>query len=139
LANIYIILYLWVETVGLAAALTAPLPYTASKARKGTGARQADLPRAVLFDMTNDATPQETEAPESPRDDLSQVEDDRETGIPHQDDPQEQDDTAEIDVEVMPVCLQIYSLQTNSYSMLVFQGGGGGGSKYALFAAPSRL
>ncbi len=42
------------------AALTAPLPYnTASKARKGAATRQADLPRAVLFDMTNDATPPE--------------------------------------------------------------------------------
>jgi len=55
-------------TFSVSAALTAPLPYTGSKARKGAASRQADLPRAVLFDMTNDATPQETKTPDSPRD-----------------------------------------------------------------------
>ena len=54
---------------GMSAALTAPLPYTSSKTRKGGASRQADLPRAVLFDMTNNPTPQDAqeEVPDSPR------------------------------------------------------------------------
>jgi hypothetical protein len=95
----------------LAAALTAPLPYTASKARKGTASRQADLPRAVLFDMTNDATPQESEAPDSPRDEeISTVGDDADS-VPTQSLEQEAPDTAQLDVEV-PACLNLYNFQT---------------------------
>ena len=36
------------------AALTAPLPYTTSKKRMSSS-KQADLPRAVLFEVTNNA------------------------------------------------------------------------------------
>ena len=42
------------------AALTAPLPYTASKSRKPALNKDKDLPRAVLFDMTNEADPSGT-------------------------------------------------------------------------------
>lgn len=42
------------------AALTAPLPYTASKSRKPALNKDDDLPRAVLFDMTNEADPSGT-------------------------------------------------------------------------------
>lgn len=37
-------------------ALTAPLPYTSSKSRNAVSTKHADLPRTVLFDMTNEAT-----------------------------------------------------------------------------------
>ena len=61
--------------MGLSAALTAPLPYTSSKTRKGAASRQAVLPRAVLFDMTNNPTPKDVpeEAPDSPRDEVGQA------------------------------------------------------------------
>lgn len=36
------------------AALTAPLPYTASKSRKPALSKDDDLPRTVLFDVTNE-------------------------------------------------------------------------------------
>ena len=42
------------------AALTAPLPYTSSKGRNAASTKHADLPRAVLFDMTNDALPEDS-------------------------------------------------------------------------------
>ena len=59
----------------MSAALTAPLPYTSSKTRKGGASRQADLPRAVLFDMTNNPTPQDVqeETLDSPRGEAGQA------------------------------------------------------------------
>lgn len=38
------------------AALTAPLPYTSTKGKKGERIQNGDLPRTVLFDMTNEPT-----------------------------------------------------------------------------------
>lgn len=61
--------------MGVCAALTAPLPYTSSKTRKGGASRQADLPRAVLFDMTNNPTPQDDqeEVSDGPRNEVDQT------------------------------------------------------------------
>lgn len=44
------------------AALTAPLPYAAGKSGKTGYDKDTDLPRAVLFDVTNEAGAADTKA-----------------------------------------------------------------------------
>ena len=48
------------------AALTAPLPYTASKGRKPAADKDNDLPRAILFDVTNEANGAQKQSPAKP-------------------------------------------------------------------------